>query len=114
VSEYVELYIDQGTDFSTTIEIRDDNTNLPQDLTGFTIRGSLKKSLLSTNTSASFVCDTGGANIDGLIFISLSAANTANLKAGSYFFDIITIDTISNIHNRLIEGVIYVTPAITR
>jgi len=29
MAEYVELYIDQGTDFSTTIIINDDNTNLP-------------------------------------------------------------------------------------
>lgn len=112
MSEYVELYIDKGADFSTTIEINDDDTNLPQDLNGVTIRGSLKRSLVSTNATASFVCTTDVANSNGTIFISMSAANTSNLKVGTYFFDILTISA-SNTYSRLIEGVVHVTPSIT-
>lgn len=112
MSEYVELYIDKGTDFSTTIDITDDNTNLPQDLAGVTIRSSLKRSLVSPNVYASFVCTTDVANLNGTIQISMNAANTAALKVGTYFFDVITIDT-GNTHSRLIEGVVHVTPSIT-
>ncbi len=113
MSEYVELYIDKGADFYTTIDITDDDTNLPQDLNGYTIRGSLKRSLVSPNASASFVCTTDTANSNGTIFISMSAANTANLKVGTYFFDILTIANVGNTHSRLIEGVVHVTPSIT-
>jgi hypothetical protein len=43
----------------------------------------------------------------------MNSSNTANLRAGSYFFDVKVTDTSSTV-TRLIEGVIYVTPSITR
>lgn len=113
MSEYVELYIDKGADFSTTIEINDDDTNLPQDLTNFTVYSSLRRSLVSQNVAASFVCTTDVGNNNGTIFISMSAANTANLKVGNYFFDIKIVGGEPVTSTRLIEGVIHVTPSIT-
>ena len=114
MSEYVELYIDQGADFSTTINIDNDTTNMPQDLTGFVVTSSLRKSLLSVNASGQFACAVSDP-ANGTITIAMNGANTANLKLGSYFFDIKTVDTLnSNAVSRLIEGVIYVIPSITR
>lgn len=113
MSEYVELYIDKGADFSTTIDIADDDTNLPQDLTNFTVYGSLKRSLISANVSERFVCVTDVGNNNGTIFISMAAANTANLKVGTYFFDIKVVGGEPVTSTRLIEGVIHVTPSIT-
>ena len=56
MAEYVELYIDQGSDFSTTITINDDNTNLPQNLTGYIVTSSLRRSLISANASSNLTC----------------------------------------------------------
>ena len=114
MSEYVELYIDQGASFSTTINIDDDTTNLPQNLAGYVVTSSLRKSLISVNASANLVCTVSDAP-NGTITMSMTAGNTANLKLGSYFFDVKTVDTLnSNSVSRLLEGVIFVVPSITR
>ena len=114
MAEYVELYIDQGTSFETTITINDDATELAQNLTGYTVTSQLRRSLLSVNASASFVCAVSNA-ATGEISITMPAANTANLKEGRYFFDVKLINTLAdNSATRLLEGVIVVSPSITR
>jgi hypothetical protein len=111
MAEYVELYIDQGADFSTTIDIDDDNTNLPVNVAGYVVTSQLKKSLLSQNSYANLSCIVN--NIANEILIEMAAANTANLKPGRYFFDVKVKDS-GNITSRLIEGTITVNPGITR
>lgn len=114
MSDYVELYIDQGSTFNTTIVINNDDTNLPQNLRGFVVTSQLRKSLLSVNASGNLVCSVSNADA-GEITLSMTAGNTKNLSAGRYFFDVKTIDTIAdNDTQRLIEGIIIVTPGITR
>jgi hypothetical protein len=113
MAEYVEFYIDQGTDFSTVININDDDTNLAQNVSAYVVSGKLRRSLISANVSGSFKCEiTDAAN--GEISISLDAANTSNLRPGNYFYDIFVKDADSNTHTRLIEGIVIVTPAITK
>lgn len=112
MAEYVELYIDQGTDFTTYITLNDDDTNMAQDISSYVVSGQLRRSLVSPNSSANLVCTLIDA-ANGEIEISLSAANTANLKPGNYFFDISVKDNANNT-SRLIEGIFIVTPSITR
>lgn len=112
MAEYVELYVDRGADFNITVEINNDETNLPQNTAGYIIKGQLRKSLLSANASANLECSIEDA-ANGVIVISLDSSNTANLKPGNYFFDIKSINTNINEVSRLIEGVIYVTHGIT-
>lgn len=113
MSEYVEFYIDQGTDFSTVINLNDDDTNMAQNVASYAVSGKLRRSLVSANAAETFHCEvTDAAN--GEISISLAAANTANLRPGNYFYDILVRDTNSNTYSRLIEGIIIITPAITK
>lgn len=111
MAEYVELYLDQGTDFSTTISLNDDDSNLGIDIAGYVITSKLRKSLLSANAAETFSC-TIIDDINGEFELSMPAANTANLKPGTYFFDVKV--TANNTTSRLIEGIIFVTPAITK
>lgn len=114
MAEYVELFIDQGSDFFTTINLNDDNTNIPQNVSTYTVTSSLRRSLLSANASANLVCSITDAS-NGEITMVMSASNTANLRAGQYFFDVRVRDSSSSYpYSRLIEGVIFVTPSITR
>ena len=114
MAEYVELFIDQGSDFFTTINLNDDNTNLPQNVSSYTVTSSMRRSLLSPNASSNLVCTLSDA-ANGEITIKMSAANTANLRAGQYFFDVKVRDTNAYYeYSRLLEGVIFVTPSITR
>ena len=113
MAEYAELYIDRGADFNVVIELNNDDTNLAQNVDGYIVTGQLRRSLLSINASANLVCTVADAT-NGTIQLSLDAANTANLRPGSYFFDVKTVDTdAGSITSRLIEGVIYVTHGIT-
>jgi hypothetical protein len=108
---YTELYIDQGTDFSASIVLQDDDNNLYQNVDGYIITSSMKRSPLSPNTAANLQCSIiNSAN--GEIGIALDAANTANLKTGRYFFDVRS--NAANNYTRLIEGIITVTPSITK
>jgi len=113
MAEYVELYIDQGSDFSTTVNLNDDNTNLPQNVYGYVVTSSLRRSLLSPNTSANLTCTVYDAS-NGEFLITMTAGQTANLRSGSYLFDVKVRDTLSSTTSRLIEGVIFVAPSITR
>lgn len=114
MAEYLELYIDKGFDFNTVIELQHDtDTNLPQNADGYVITSQLRRSILSVNASANLVGSVYNAAA-GKIQLSLDAANTANIKAGNYFFDIRAIDTHnSNTVLKLYEGVVYVTYGIT-
>ena len=111
MSDYVELYMDQGADFSTTIAINNEINNTPQNVDGYIVTSQMRKSLVSQNSTATLVCSTD-ANT-GQIFMQLDAANTANIPAGTYFFDMRVYDSGTMTTTRLIEGIIFVTPSIT-
>jgi hypothetical protein len=112
MAAYVELYMDQGATFNNTLNITDDITNAPANISGYIVRSQMRRSYYSTNASAIINCAiTNAAN--GEIVMSLPAANTSNIKAGRYLFDVETIDTVGTT-SRILEGIITVTPEITR
>jgi hypothetical protein len=112
MSAYVELYMDQGATFNNTLNITDDLTNAKVNVSGYTVRSQMRRSYYSANATAQIVCTvTDAAN--GTILMSLAAANTSNIKAGRYLFDVETVDTAS-VTTRILEGIITVTPEITR
>lgn len=111
MTDYVELYIDQGADFETSIVLQDDVTNLYQNVQNYTVTGTLRRSLISQNASGNLVCSIADA-ANGEISISMTAANTANLRTGTHLFDIRTYS--GGKYDRLLEGIIIVTPSITK
>ncbi len=112
MAEYVELYIDQGSDFSTTINLNDDNTNLPQNVFGYSVSSTLRRSLLSPNAAANLSCSVYDAP-NGEFLLTMNANTTSSLRPGPYLFDVKVSDTTQTV-TRLIEGVIYVTPSVTK
>ena len=112
MAAYVELYMDPGTTFNNVINLIDDTTNAYINVDGYIIRSQMRRSYYSVNATASLVCSiTDAAN--GEITMSLDAANTASIKAGRYLFDLETVDRL-NTTVRILEGIITVTPEITR
>jgi hypothetical protein len=112
MASYVEIYMDQGTTFRNVINLTDDLTNSYINVSGYQVRSQMRRSYYSANATANLVCTiTDSAN--GEITMSLDAANTSNIKAGRYLFDLETVDR-SNITVRVLEGIITVTPEITR
>ena len=112
MAAYAELYLDQGTTFNNVINLTDDVTNAYINVSGYVVRSQMRRSYYSANASANITCTiTDAAN--GEITMSMTAANTANLKAGRYLYDLEVTDTSGNV-SRILEGVISVTPEVTR
>ena len=112
MAAYVELYLDQGTSFNNIINLTDDVTNTPVNVSGYIVTSQMRRSYYSTNASANITCTiTDAAN--GELTLSMTAANTANLKPGRYLFDVKTTDK-DNVVARVLEGIITVTPQVSK
>jgi len=103
------LVVDQGATYSTNITIVDDNDAI-FDLTDYTGAAQLRKHYTSSNATA-FSVSLGGNN--GVITLSLTANQTANLVAGRYVYDV-EITSNTNVVSRVLEGIVTVTPNVTR
>lgn len=108
---YSNLYLEQGTSFSTTITI-DDVYGEVFDLSGFSARSEMRKSYYSANATAVFSTSINQTN--GIITLELDPATTANIAPGRYVYDAIIVDSIRNITTRVLEGIVEVTPRVTR
>ena len=103
------LILEQGATFSVTIGYNDASGS-PVDLSGYTTRSQMRKSYYST-TATTLTANISDAS-NGEINLSLTATETANVKAGRYLYDveIVTGNTVT----RVVEGIVTVMPEITR
>lgn len=101
------LVIDQGTTYSANLVLKDQSNN-DLDVTGYQARGQIRKHYQS-NTSVSLTT----ALSNGVVTISLTAAQTANITSGRYVYDVELIDG-SNTVTRPYEGIVTITPEVTR
>lgn len=108
MSTFSNLFIDQGSGFTTSIDLSD-STNLT--LTNYTAAGKVAKSYDGT-TKATF-----SASVDStskIVIISLTPQQTAGLKPGRYVYDIIIVSPDSPpAITRILEGQLDVTPGVT-
>lgn len=112
MATFEELYIDQGTDYSKKIVLRDELTNSLINVSSYTVRSQMRRSYYSTNATANITCTiSDGSN--GEITLSLTPNVTSNIKAGRYIYDVETVDE-NNITTRIREGIINIYPEITR
>jgi len=112
MAAYVELYIDQGTTFNNVLNLTDDVTNAYVNVSGYIVTSQMRRSYYSTNASANITCTITDA-VNGEITMTMTAANTSNLKPGRYLFDVETEDP-ANVKSRILEGIVTVTPGVTR
>jgi len=104
----VNLVMEQGASFSNTI-IALSNTGEVVDLTGFTANGQMRKHFTS-NTAYTFTVVLG--TIDGAQTLSMNAETNANIVGGRYVYDVEATD--GNTVIRTVEGIVTVTPNVTR
>jgi hypothetical protein len=103
------LIIDQGADYNTSINLVDADDNIVS-LAGYTSNAQMRKTYSSSN-SVSF--STALETSNGVIQLSLSATQTANIVAGRYVYDVV-VTSQSNVTSRIIEGIVTVTPRVTK
>ena len=108
---YTNLYVEQGTTFSTTITL-DDAYGAAYNLYGYTANSQIRKSYYSSNATAIFstTIDVG----DGTITLSLDAPTTANIRPGRYVYDATITDSLGQSKTRIVEGIVDVTPSVSR
>lgn len=104
------LVLDQGTDFSAIIDLTDSDDN-PYDLTGYTVASQMRKNYASSSASATFVCSHN--TTQGQINLSLSKTLTNDIEPGRYMYDV-EITSTGGVTTRVVEGIVTVTPGITR
>lgn len=110
MAAYSELTLEQGATFSTTINV-EDTQGTAVNLAGYSASSQIRKSYYST-TANSFTA-TITNNATGEITLSMTAANTANLNAGRYLYDLL-ITAPNSTKTRVVEGIIVVLPSVTR
>ena len=103
------IVIDQGTDYSSTVEIKDENDQI-LDITGYSANATIRKTYSSSN-SVSF--QTILDEVNGRVTLSLPASNSAALAAGRYVYDLVVTDLASK-KSRIVEGIVTINPSVTR
>ena len=106
------LYIDAGSLFSVIVSVKDSNQN-PMNLTGFTVASQIRKSYGST-TAYNFNASVYDA-LSGKIKLQLSSEQSSAIKPGRYLYDIeVSSVTIPGQKTRVVEGLVIITPEITK
>jgi len=109
MATYANLFIDQGSDFTFTLDLS--TTVGLLDLTNYSARGQIRKSYISS-TAIDF--DISINVSDNKLTCSLTSAQTSLLKYGRYVYDVEILSGDSPaIVTRVIEGQIDVTPRVT-
>lgn len=104
------IVIDQGTSFETTIDVTDEDGNIVN-LTGYTGAAQMRKHYTSSAQTSFTVAI---ANTTGQVTLSLNAATSNTITAGRYVYDLELTETATSIVTRLVEGIVTVTPGVTR
>jgi hypothetical protein len=103
------LVIDQGSTFATDLTLTDENGDV-MNLNGYTANSQIRKWYTSSNPAAVFGTSINLAS--GVITLTLSTNETSNLVAGRYVYDVEITDG-SDV-SRIVEGIVTVTPQVTR
>ena len=129
------LVIDQGTDFSATIDVKT-ATGQNYDLTNHLVRAHMRKNTYSsdyfgficthtgvtgqitlkmTSGTADGVTESGTRGTEGYVHPQPSQPGTKAISAGRYLYDVeIESDENPTKISRVVEGTITVTPGITK
>jgi hypothetical protein len=107
---YQELFLEQGSNFNTSVTL-DEADGSPFQLVNCQVKAVMKKSYYSNSTTAEFVITINDPT-EGILVMSLPYANTANISAGRYVYDVVIKDS-SNTVSRVLEGIVNVLPQVT-
>jgi hypothetical protein len=104
------LFVDAGTDYSTIITVAATNGQ-PLNLTGYSVASQMRKSY-SSSTVYNFTTSLYDA-AQGKVRLQLNNTQSSAIPAGRWLYDV-EITSPSGTKTRVIEGIVTVTPEITR
>ena len=111
MASYANLYVDQGSDYSTAIILEDRKGDLLE-LTDMTFDGQIRRTYQS-ETSYDFVISIADAD-NGEIEINVPEETTSQMRGGRYVYDIFAEDSVSGTKFKVLEGIVEVIPQVTR
>jgi len=103
------LKIGQGTDYVTSITLTDD-AGSPISLANYTGAGQIRKYYTS---SQAVDFDVGVGENTGVVTLRLTSEQTNEMEAGRYVYDVELTDS-ANVVSRVLEGIVTITPGVTR
>ena len=108
------LFMNQGADTSFMITLTNDDGSI-KDLTGYTARSRFARNYASL-TKYDFLASIGSPAESGTVVLRLFNEDTKNIKPGLYVFDleILYNDTDETIIERVLEGVLEISPSVTQ
>ena len=103
------IYVDQGTDFSTFLNL---STNSGvYDITTQQFECDVRKIFSSTSIfSPTFTIEPGGET--GVVEMLISAELTANVEPGKYQYDVVMLNGFTR--EKILEGLMFIVPTVTR
>lgn len=104
------LYIDQGTDFSITVDVTNADGSV-LDLSGYSAAAQMRKTYTSSTISATF--STSISEASGQVTLSLTDTQTTAISPGRYLYDL-NITSSGGQTSRVVEGQAIITPGVTR
>jgi hypothetical protein len=109
MSSKANIVIDQGATFSADLYLMDDH-GTPLVLGGYTANSQMRKWYTSTNPAATFTTFVNATS--STITLSLTANQTSSIPPGRYVYDVEIRN--SQTTSRIVEGIVTVTPEVTR
>jgi hypothetical protein len=106
------LVLEQGANFQAVIKLYADNISA-LNLTGYSGISQMRRSYDSVSASAVLAVAIP-TPITGEIYLTLDATSSVGLRYGRYLYDILITDTSTGTKTRAVEGIITVTPRVTR
>jgi len=103
------IIIDQGSDFITTLNVSDDD-GFAINLTGYTGAAQMRRHYTSVS-KYDFVVTVSAAT--GEVSMAMDSDVTNLIPAGRYVYDCELTDN-SGVKSRIVEGIVTVTPQVTR
>jgi len=104
------IFIDQGTDFSITVDVTDTSGGA-LNMSGYSAAAQIRKTYGSSTVSSTFT--TSIAEVTGQVTLSLTDTQTTALESGRYVYDL-NVTSGGGQTTRVVEGQAIVTPGVTR
>jgi len=108
---YSNIVIDQGADYSASIDVTDSDGDTI-DLSGYTAARQIRKTY-SSSTAVDFTVSIASPASAGTLNIGLSNTQTNAMKAGRYVYDV-EITNSGGVKTRVLEGQVEITPGVTQ
>ena len=108
----LNLTIDQGSTFVNALTVYQADGVTPSNLTGYTVASQFRRNYTSTAYTA-FTVALVSPYTSGKINMTLTATQTAAVKAGYYYYDV-EITSSGGTVTRVMEGKVHFKPNVTK